>query len=300
MSRLALILSLAVLASAARAELLPNDYEKMGYTQALEAIRAQPDRHVLLYFGMETFCPPCNYTRGLLTGGTLKSMYKPAYIVVLVDLRQPGEDGRKAIEKHKVRWAPTLVFLDAKGKVVARANKGYRNEREAILTHEYVSRKLYARADLDAYVKANFNARGEERAVPERAAAVASGAAPDDRPRLRDILEKDAAHLPREALLQLLPGKRMEKENQDWFLTMALEPSGIARATGQRKDGKAKMKGDGKWYVTKKGKLCVEVKAGGADETWCRHVFRAGDNYYYATKDRRPDRVAYRFTLEKS
>lgn len=296
--RIALVALLLLAATAVRAELLPNDYEKMEYTQALEAIRAQPDRHVLVYFGMETFCPPCNYTRGLLTGGTLKSLYKPAYLVVPVDLRQPTADGRKAIGRFKVKWAPTLVFLDAKGKAVARVPKGFRNEREAILTHEFVSRKLYARSDLEAYVKANFDARGEQRTIPEK--RLADGAPADDRPRLRDILQKDAAHLPREALLQLLPGKRMEKENQDWFLTMALEPGGRVHASGQRKDGQGKMKGEGKWYVTKKGKMCVEVKAGGADETWCRHVFRAGDNYYYATKDRRPDRVAYRFTLETS
>ena len=298
MMRIAAFLVLFLAASALRAELLPDDYEKMDYPKALEAIRQQPDRHVMIYFGLETFCPPCNYTRGLLTGGTLKSLYKPSYLVVPVDLRRPGEGGRKAVERFKVNWAPTLVFLDSSGKMVARVPKGYRNEREAILTHEYVSRKLYARADLDAYVKANFDAKGDQRTVPEK--AVAGGAAPDGRPRLKDILAKDASHLSRDELAQLLPGKRMEKESDDWFLTMALEPGGTARATGQRKDGKAKMKGDGKWYVTKKGKMCVEVKAGGADETWCRHVFRAGDNYYYATKDRRPDRVAYRFTLEKS
>ena len=60
------------------------------------------------------------------------------------------------------------------------------------------------------------------------------------------------------------------------------------------------MKGNGVWYVTKKGKFCVDVKSAGLDESWCRHVFSVGDNYYYVTKDLRPKSYAYRFSLEKA
>jgi hypothetical protein len=54
------------------------------------------------------------------------------------------------------------------------------------------------------------------------------------------------------------------------------------------------MRGAGKWYVTKKGKLCLELRTRGVEEFWCRHVFRAGETYYLS-KDLRADRVVYRF-----
>ena len=286
-------------ALAARAELLPDDYEKMGYSQALAQVRAQPQRHVLLYFGLETFCPPCNYTRGLLTGATLMALYKPNYVVVLTDLRQPGEEGRKIVEKYKARWAPTLIFLDSRGRKVAQLRGGFKNEREAILTHEFISQKLYATTDRATYVKANFDASGTQRVVPQTKAA--RRMPEDDRPRFRDILAQKHDRISGDDLRKLLPGLRMEKENQDWFLTLRLGDSGVLEADGIRKDGRGKVRGPGKWYVTKKGKLCLEVKAEGLDETWCRHVFRIGDgNYYYAVKDLRPDRPAYRFTLERT
>ena len=57
------------------------------------------------------------------------------------------------------------------------------------------------------------------------------------------------------------------------------------------------MKGAGKWYVTRQGKLCLELTTRGVDENWCRHVFRAGQGYY-VVKDLRPERLAYRFALE--
>jgi hypothetical protein len=69
------------------------------------------------------------------------------------------------------------------------------------------------------------------------------------------------------------------------------------QATGKRKDGRGEMRGEGKWYVTRKGKLCLELTAGGVDENWCRHVFRVGEGYY-VSKDLRPDRLLYRFSLE--
>ena len=65
----------------------------------------------------------------------------------------------------------------------------------------------------------------------------------------------------------------------------------------KRKDGRGEMQGTGVWYVTKKGKLCIELTAGGVDENWCRHVFRVGEGYY-VSKDLRPDRLLYRFSLQ--
>lgn len=284
--------------TAAQASLLPDDYETMAYTEALERIRGQPERHVMIYFGMWSNCPPCLYTRNLLRGPSIRSLYKASFQVTEVDLRNPDKDGRAAIEKYKVYWAPTLIFLDAAGKVVLRLPKGFDNEMHAILVGEYVSRKLYAKTDIGAYVKANFNATGAQRVVPETRLAVTRPAA-DERPRLRDVLAQNHQRVPDDQMKKLFSGTRMEKENQDWFLSLALGPDGKLAAQGSRKDGKGKISGPGVWYVSKKGKFCVEVKATGLDETWCRHVFRVGDNYYYAVKDLREKSLAYRFTLEK-
>jgi thioredoxin-related protein len=278
--------------------LLHPDYEKFSLAQALERAKADPSKHVMIYFGLETFCPPCIYTRNLMSGSSLRALYKPNYAVVEIDLRNPSPAQRKVIAKFGARWAPTLVFLDANGKTVARLSGGFNNEKEAVLTHEFVSQKLYAKSDLTEYVKANLNQRGSQRVVPETKIAHPA-APPDDRPRLRDVLAQRHERILGDDLKQLLHSKRMEKENQDWFLTMMLESGGKVAAHGKRKDGRASMKGDGVWYVTKKGKFCIDVKAQGLEESWCRHVFRVGENYYYATKDLRGKSLAYRFTLEK-
>jgi hypothetical protein len=119
----------------------------------------------------------------------------------------------------------------------------------------------------------------------------------DDRPRLREVTAQKAEHLSGSDLKQLLPGKRIHKENQEWFLTLDLRERNLLEASGRRKDGRGEMKGAGKWYVTKKGKFCVELLSRGVDENWCRHVFRVGETYY-VTKDLRPERLAYRFTMQ--
>lgn len=278
--------------------LLHPDYEKFSLAQALERATADPSKHVMIYFGLESFCPPCIYTRNLMSGSSLRALYKPNYAVVEIDLRNPSPEQRKVIGKFGARWAPTLVFLDANGKTVARLSGGFNNEKEAVLTHEFVSQKLYGKSDLAEYVKANFNQRGSQRVVPETKIAKLT-TPPDDRPRLRDVLAQKHERIFGDDLKQLLQSKRMEKENQDWFLTMLLESGGKVAAQGNRKDGKSSMKGNGVWYVTKKGKFCIDVKAPGLDESWCRHVFRVGENYYYATKNLRGQSLAHRFTLEK-
>ena len=85
----------------------------------------------------------------------------------------------------------------------------------------------------------------------------------------------------------------MRKENQDWFLTLDFRERNLLEVAGERKDGREQMRGVGQWYVTRKGKLCLEVDMRGVDENWCRHVFRAGETYYLS-KDLRPDRLVHR------
>lgn len=286
-------------APAAQAYSFLYDYDEVQtVAQGLERIKGAPERHLLIYFGMPKSCPPCNYTRNLLNGSDLRRLYKPNYVVINVDIVTPSPQHKPIVEKSGVRWAPVLSFLDASGKRVAFA-KQLRNEKEAVLLNEYVSRKLYLKTRFQDYYAANFNASGPERTMPQTALAKAPVKI-DDRPRLRDVLGQKHERVLGEELRKLLPGQRMVKENQDWVLTMDLAPDGKLAASGKRKDGKGEMRGPGNWYVTKKGKMCIEVKSSGLDETWCRHVFRVGENYYYATKDLREKSLAYRFTLERA
>src|SRR5690348_4872275 len=108
--------------------LLTNDFNQVSYAEAMERVKAQPDRHVMIYFGMRTGCPPCNYTRNHL-GSSLFKLYNANYIVTEVDIRAGGKDAYALMEKYHVSWAPTLVFLDAKGKVVLKLAKGFDNEK---------------------------------------------------------------------------------------------------------------------------------------------------------------------------
>ena len=290
--------ALLALPALAQAYSFLNGYEEAPtIAQAVERIKGQPNRHVLIYFGMPKNCPQCNYTRNILSSGQLAALWKPNYVLVNIDIYTPSREERQVMEQYKVSWAPVLAFLDGSGKRVAFA-KQLRNEKEALLLNEFVSQKLYRRTQFPLYYSANFEAKGTERVVPETKLA-ATPPKLDDRPRLRDILGQPHERLTGDALREQLSGKRMHKENQEWFLVLDLHADRNMDATGKRKDGKGEMKGAGKWYVTKKGKLCLELNAGGVAENWCRHVFKAGDTYY-VTKDLRPDRLAYRFALEKT
>jgi glutaredoxin len=281
---------------AAQAYSFLNGYEEAPtVAQALARVKDNPGKHVLVYFGSPRGCPPCNYTRDLLNSAAHLARWKPNYIVVNVDIYGPTAEERRLMNQYGIMWAPVLAFLDGSGKTVAYA-KQLRNEQELVLLNEFVSQKLYLKTEYGKYYSANFGAKGAERVVP--VTKVAAEQKIDDRPRLRDVLGQKHERVTGEQLKALMPGRRFNKENQDWFLVLDLAPGGTLQADGRRKDGKGAAKGPGKWYVTKKGKLCLEITASGMDENWCRHVFRAGDTYY-AVKDLRPERLAYRFSLDK-
>ncbi len=97
-------------------------------------------------------------------------------------------------------------------------------------------------------------------------------------------------------LRKAMADRLMHKENQEWFLDLPLDKDNTLQAIGRRKDGLANMRGTGKWYVTKKGKLCLELTTGGVDENWCRHVSKVGEGYYLSTA-LRPKSPVYRFAL---
>jgi len=262
---------------------------------ALERVKAQPDKHVLIYFGASEFSPACREARAILNSDAVRNKLRANYVVVNIDLFAPTKEERAVIDQVRVSWAPVLVFLSGNGTRVA-YSRHLRGEREALQLNEYVSQRQYAMSSVGKVMGQGFDSRQLAKMAAE--ARVVPGAAPiDDRPRLRDVLAQEHVRLSGDDMRKLLPGKRMLKENQDWFLTMDLKDRKLLVAEGRRKNGRGQMEGSGQWYVTKKGKFCVELRTRGVDEYWCRHVFRAGETYY-AVKDLRPTRVAYRFSLK--
>lgn len=260
------------------------------FAAALERVKAEPHRHVLLYFGMSQFCPPCREARAILNSDAVRARWRPNYVVVNLDLFAPSAEEREVIDQVRVSWAPVLVFLDASGKRVAYARQ-LLSEKDALALDELVSQRRYAISPLGKYSAQDFGA------VPAGRASLAAGPI-DDRPRLRDVTAQRHMRLARADLLRLLRGKRMRKENQDWFLTLDFREGNLLEAAGHRKHGRGEMQGAGKWYVTKKGKLCLELNSRGVDENWCRHVFFAGDTYYLS-KDLRPGRLVYRLVPDR-
>lgn len=297
MRLVAAVLALLLLAAPARAyEFLPGYDTAPTVAAALERVKAQPEKHVLLYFGASEFSPDCRRAREILASDRVRNQWRAHYVVVNIDLFAPTKAEREVIEQVRVSWAPVLVFLSPNGTRVAYSRQ-LRSEREALQLDEYVSQRQYALSAVGNKVMGQgFDSRELAKLAAE--ARVVPGSAPiDDRPRLKDVLAQEHVRLSGEDLRQALPGRRMLKENQDWYLTMDLKDRKLLVAEGRRKDGRGQMEGSGQWYVTRKGKLCIELRTRGVDEYWCRHVFRAGGTYYLV-KDLRPSRVAYRFTLQ--
>ena len=268
--------------------------------KAFEQIKAEPKKHVLLYVDMSQRCPECAGVRGLLNSDPVRGQWKNNYIVVSVDLFAPGKEEREIIEQLRVSWAPVLVFLDANGRRVTYA-RDLLSESQAQLLNEYVSQRQYALSPVTRYSGKEFDASlarvaTQGRIAKEQITGERAQIPIDDRPRLKEVLAHKPVRLTGDELRKTLAGRTMYKENQEWFLDLALGDKNAIQAKGRRKDGRASMQGKGVWYVTKKGKLCIELKAGGVDENWCRHVFKVGEGFY-VSKDLRPDRSVYRFVL---
>ena len=264
--------------------------EAPSFAAALARAKAEPSRHVLLYFDMSQYCPPCKDVRTILNTDAVRAKWKPNYIVVNIDLYAPTPAEREVIEQVRVSWAPVLVFLDASGKRVAYTRQ-LASEGDALALNDFVARREYAMSVLGKYAAQNLaGQRGALAAVgPQRI---------DDRPRLRDVLAQRHTRLSAVELRKLLLDQKMRKESQDWFLTLQFRAKNLLEAEGSRKNGRGDMRGVGKWYVTRKGKLCLELLARDVDENWCRHVIYAGGTYYLA-KDLRPDRVVYRLVPDR-
>ena len=69
-------LLLLVAASPAQAYTFLTGYEEApNVAAALERVKAQPQKHVLVYFGMSEFCPPCKEARAILNSDKVRAAY---------------------------------------------------------------------------------------------------------------------------------------------------------------------------------------------------------------------------------
>ena len=303
-SRVVAFLLLVIIGSVAHARFLIGYDEAPTLAKAFEMVKADPKKHVLLYVDMSQRCSPCVDLRAILNTDDVRALWRPNYVVVTVDLFAPSKEDREIIEQLKVSWAPVLVFLDSNGRRVTYA-RDLAGDGQARLLNEYVSQRQYAMSPVTRYSGKEFDSSlaqvaTQGRIAKEQATGVALSEQPriDDRPRLKQVMEHKPVQVKGPELRKLLTGKTMYKENDFWFLDLALDDKNVVQAKGRRKDGRGNMQGKGTWYVTKKGKLCIELKTAGVDENWCRHVFKVGEGYY-TSKDLRPERVVYRFVLSE-
>jgi len=300
----ACVLALAVPLVAHGGRFLLGYDEAPSLAKAFEQVKAQPQKHVLLYVDMSQRCAPCTELRAILNDEVVRRQWRRNYVVVEVDLYAPTKEDREIIEQLRVSWAPVLVFLDGNGRRVT-YTRDLAGESQARLLDEYVSQRQYAMSPVTRYGGREFDSSAarvatQGRVVKEQSAPSEGSeqARIDDQPRLKQVLAHKPVRVTGAELRKLLAGKTMYKENDAWFLDLALDNKNTIQAKGRRKDGRANMQGKGTWYVTKKGKLCIELTAGGVDENWCRHVFKVGEGYY-VSKDLRPERVVYRFVLSE-
>jgi thioredoxin-related protein len=296
---------LVLFATGANAFYLSDRYEQAPYAEALKRVKAQPGKHVMMYFSMEKACPPCNYTRNMLNGSDVLELYRPNYVVVTVDLRSPAnDDERKLIARYKARWAPTLVFLDPQGREVARFARGFSNVLDAVLLNEFITRKHYTKTTAQAYITANFNAEGEARVLPEGKAAVLPPFE-DDRMRLAEVKKLPHERVTAEDLRARLPGSLMQyvsrSKRGDTIETRQgewrLDADGKLTGVSIRLDKPGKSEGTGTWRVDDKGRLCYDIQWNVRHAQVCAWVFRVGDEFYLARRDEPGSPVYMRWTL---
>jgi hypothetical protein len=290
------LLFLALPALAQAADFLLGYDTASSLEQAIDKVKADPKRHVLLYFDSTEFCVPCREVRAVLNSTTVSGAWAANYVVIPIDLFAPTKQEREIIDALRVSWAPLLVFLDSEGHRVAYTRK-LNSQADAMVLNDFVSQRQYALSPMGKYSAQNFDYTSGSRMAISGVVVAPEKQPIDDRPRLREVLALKPERLSGAELYKAMQGKVMHKENQDWFLVLALGQNKAMQASGKSKNGRHQMKGEGKWYVTKKGKLCLELNAGGVAENWCRHVFKVGEGYY-VSKDMRPGRVVYRFVLE--
>src|SRR5688572_539515 len=227
-SRVVACLLLIAASSLAQAGRFLNGYDEVPtLAKAFEQVKADPQKHVLLYVDMSQRCAPCTEVRALLNSEAVREKWRRNYVVVSVDLYEPGKEEREILEQLRVSWAPVLVFLDGNGRRVT-YTRDLVSESQARLLNEYVSQRQYAMSPVTRYGGREFDAAAarvatQGRVVKEQSPAGESSeqARIDDRPRLKQVLAHKPARITGNDLRKALAGKTMYKENDEWFLDLA-------------------------------------------------------------------------------
>ena len=102
-SRVVACLLLIAASSLAQAGRFLNGYDEVPtLAKAFEQVKADPQKHVLLYVDMSQRCAPCTEVRALLNSEAVREKWRRNYVVVSVDLYEPGKEEREILEQLRV------------------------------------------------------------------------------------------------------------------------------------------------------------------------------------------------------
>ena len=118
-----------------------------------------------------------------------------------------------------------------------------------------------------------------------------------------ELEEKGAAKLSKGELQSLLPGAKVRSVAPSTGSTRTWEntadgkfyASSDNRGALGGKQGLAQARGE--WRLSDDGKYCVEIDWGRSPEKWCRTMYKLGDKYYGAGKDK--DAPPWEFEFRK-
>lgn len=136
---------------------------------------AAENKHVMLFIHMNG-CPYCyKMIEENIKDAPYTEFIKQNFDVIAINMRGDREvamnDETSLIEKElaaklKVRYTPTILFLDTQGKVVARTN-GYRSVPEFKMVLNYVQQKAYEKTSLADYLNESKSTQYAFRSHPQ-------------------------------------------------------------------------------------------------------------------------------------
>jgi hypothetical protein len=116
-----------------------------------------------------------------------------------------------------------------------------------------------------------------------------------------DVRAKNATRLGADELRTLMPGAKVISRTPQGSTYLAKQ---ARRNVHGSSDGRGSCGGRncyaiGIWRIQDNGTLCVTIKWPTVSEDWCRYVFKAGDDKYYAVGKREDNATANEFEFSK-
>jgi thioredoxin-related protein len=87
----------------------------------------------------------------VLSGGELEKRYSNDFVVFEAGSPHVYPEGHELRKLTSHRYTPVFVFLDSSGKKVVET-AGFRSEREAMVLHEFVTKKIYRKTSLREFM----------------------------------------------------------------------------------------------------------------------------------------------------